>query len=298
MMAARFPTLRGELRLDAPLKGLNSWRVGGAADRLYRPADRDNLAFFLSGLDADEPITWLGLGTNVLVRDGGVRGTVIAVHAALKAISQFGPTQVVAEAGLPCAKVARFCADRGLTGAEFMVGIPGTVGGALAMNAGAFGDETWGIVTAVKTIDRWGRIHRRKPSEFNVAYREVGLPAGRWFVAAEFELKRGDKAVSLAEIRALLARRQASQPLGAASCGSVFRNPSGDYAARLIDAAGLKGHRIGGAFISEKHANFIINAGKATAADIEALIEFIQRRVEEMHGVHLVPEVRIVGERG
>jgi UDP-N-acetylmuramate dehydrogenase len=298
MMAPRLTTaLRGELCFNAPLKGLNSWRVGGAAQRLYRPADQDDLVLFLSGLDADEPLTWLGLGTNVLVRDGGVRGTVIAVHAALNGIAQVDATRLRAEAGVPCAKFARVCTERGLTGAEFMVGIPGTVGGALAMNAGAFGGQTWDIVASVETTDRRGCVCRRDPGEFTAGYRELGLPGEEWFLAAEFDLKPGDRAASAAQIRTLLARRQASQPLGVASCGSVFRNPPGDFAARLIDTAGLKGLCIGGARVSDKHANFIINTGPATAADIEALIECVQRSVEEAHGVRLIPEVRILGER-
>lgn len=300
MMAApatNTKVLRGELRLNAPLKGLNSWRVGGPAERFYRPADIDDLALFLRGLDAEEPLSWLGLGTNLLVRDGGVRGTVIMVHTALNGLAQIGLRQLRAEAGVPCAKLARYCADRDLAGAEFMIGIPGTVGGALAMNAGAFGGETWDIVAAVETVNRQGCIVRRDPREVRVAYREVGVPTEEWFVAAEFDLWPGDKMASLAQIRDLLARRRASQPLGVASCGSVFRNPPGDHAARLIDNVGLKGHRIGGACVSDKHANFIINTGDATAADIEALIEFVQQRVQEAYGVRLVPEVSIAGER-
>jgi UDP-N-acetylmuramate dehydrogenase len=298
MMALRnSQALRGELLLDAPLKGLNSWRVGGSADRLYRPADLDDLCLFLRGLDADEPLTWLGLGTNVLVRDGGVRGTVIAMHQGFNRVCQRSALRVAAQAGAPCAKLARFCAGHGLAGAEFMVGIPGTVGGALAMNAGAFGGQTWDIVSSVETIDRRGQVRRRRPAEFSIAYREVRLPREEWFVAAEFELQAGDRPMARAAISELLTRRQASQPLGVASCGSVFRNPPGDYAARLIDAAGLKGHCVGGACVSTKHANFIINAGNATAADIEALIEFVGTRVAETHGLRLVPEVRIVGER-
>jgi len=299
MMAARATTgVRGELRAHVPLKSLNSWRVGGLADRLFRPADVDDLALFLSQTEADEPLTWLGLGTNLLVRDAGVRGTVIATHTALNDIARVDASRVRAQAGVPCAKIARMTADWGLTGAEFMVGIPGTLGGALAMNAGAFGGQTWDVVMAVDTIDRIGEIRRCLPAEFTVDYRHVAPPSEAWFVAAEFALQPGDKITSRRAIRDLLARRQATQPLGVASCGSVFRNPPGDFAARLIETAGLKGYRIGGACVSDKHANFIINTGAATAADIEALIEFVQRRVEQAHGVELAPEVRIVGERG
>ncbi|MGI8738495.1 MAG: UDP-N-acetylmuramate dehydrogenase [Gammaproteobacteria bacterium] len=298
-MAARATAImRGALRSNVPLKGLNSWRVGGPADRLFRPADLDDLALFLSQTAADEPLTWLGLGTNVLVRDGGVRGTVIATHAALDDVVRLDNSRVRAQAGVPCAKLARRSADWSLAGAEFMAGIPGTLGGALAMNAGAFGGQTRDVVAAVDTIDRRGVIRRRLASEFSVDYRHVEPPCEEWFVAAELALKAGNMNVSRREIQALLARRGVTQPLGVASCGSVFRNPPGDFAARLIDTAGLKGHRIGGACVSSMHANFIINDAEASAADIEALIGFVQRRVEDAHGVRLVPEVRIVGRAG
>ncbi len=299
MMAARATTgVRGELRSNVSLKSLNSWRVGGLAERLFRPADLDDLALFLSRTEAAEPLTWLGLGTNLLVRDAGVRGTVIATHAALNDIARAGASGLRAQAGVPCAKLARMAADWDLAGAEFLVGIPGTLGGALAMNAGAFGGQTWDVVTAVDTIDRTGEIRRRQPAEFTVDYRHVAPPSEAWFVAAELTLRTGERTASMNQIKALLTRRQATQPLGAASCGSVFRNPPGDFAARLIETAGLKSYRIGGACVSDKHANFIINTGAATAADIEALIEFVRRRVAQVHGVELAPEVRIVGERG
>jgi len=298
-MAARTTmTVRGALRSNVPLKGLNSWRVGGPADRLFRPADLDDLALFLSQTETSEPLTWLGLGTNVLVRDGGVRGTVIATHAALNDVVRLDNSQVRAQAGVPCAKLARRSVGWSLAGAEFMVGIPGTLGGALAMNAGAFGGQTWDVVAAVDTIDRRGEIRRRMTSEFSIDYRHVAPPGDEWFVAAELALKAGDMNVSKRETQALLARRQVTQPLGVASCGSVFRNPPGDFAARLIETAGLKRHRIGGACVSALHANFIINDDHASAADIEALIGFVQRTVEDAHGVSLAPEVRIVGRAG
>lgn len=288
--------LRGELRLQEPLASLTSWRVGGKADRLFKPADAEELSAFLAGLPLDEPITWLGLGSNVLVRDAGVRGTVIAPHGALGELRVSGEHRVTAQVGVPCAKVARFCAKRGLTGAEFLAGIPGTIGGALAMNAGAFGGETWEHVVDVETIDRQGVRRHRAPSEFQIGYRSVSGPAQEWFLAAEFQLEPGDPQISLNRIRDLLARRGATQPTGVASCGSVFRNPEGDHAGRLIEAAGLKGHCIGGACVSEKHANFIVNLGQATAADIEALIEHVRDTVERRFGVRLIAEVRIIGE--
>ncbi|APZ42141.1 UDP-N-acetylmuramate dehydrogenase [Acidihalobacter ferrooxydans] len=293
--------LRGELQLDAPLAGLTSWRVGGSAERLYRPADLPDLQQFLRQLPATEPLLWLGLGSNLLVRDGGVRGTVIALHARLDALARLGTNGVSAGAGVPGAKLARFAARAGLRGGEFFAGIPGTVGGALAMNAGAFGGETWGVVRRVQTIDRAGVLRWQTPDAFEIGYRHVrgqDASAPAWFVAAEFELEPGDDPQVLQQrIRQLLAGRAASQPTGAASCGSVFRNPPGDHAGRLIEAAGLKGLRVGGAEVAAKHANFILNTGAATAGDIEELIGQVQARVEAHSGVRLQPEVRIVGER-
>jgi UDP-N-acetylmuramate dehydrogenase len=296
MTAENLQALRGELREHEPLARYTSWRVGGTADRFYRPADLDDLAFFLSTLPPDEPLLWLGLGSNLLVRDGGVRGTVIALSGALDRLERLGGDRVRAEAGVACAKVARFCAERDLTGAEFLAGIPGTMGGALAMNAGAWGGDTWSCVEAVETLDRTGRRHMRDPGEYQVGYRSVIPPVEEWFVAATLKLRPGDGAASRVRIRDLLARRAENQPTGVASCGSVFRNPPGDHAGRLVEAAGLKGHAIGGAQVSEKHANFIINTGGATAADLEALILHVQAGVEARFGVHLEPEVRIVGE--
>lgn len=288
--------LRGRLERGVPLARYTSWRVGGPAERLYRPADLEDLAAFLAGLPPDEPVHWLGLGSNLLVRDGGLRGTVILLHGGLARIDRVAERTLRAEAGAPCARLARTAARLELTGLEFMAGIPGTVGGALAMNAGAFGGETWERVVRVWTIDRTGRVRERAAGDYSVGYREVRGPAGEWFVAAAFELDPDDGGAARARIRELLARRAATQPTGQPSCGSVFRNPPGDHAGRLIEAAGLKGARRGGAMVSERHANFIVNLGGATAADIEALIRHVQETVERVHGVRLEPEVRIVGE--
>ena len=298
MTAARAKTtatLRGRLRHAVPAARLTSWRVGGPVERVYQPADLDDLVAFLRALPPEEPLHWIGLGSNLLVRDGGLRGTAILLHGGLGRIEPLGETGMRAEAGAACARLARASARRGLGGLEFMAGIPGTVGGALAMNAGAFGGETWRHVRRVWTVDRAGTVRERTPADYEVGYRSVRGPAGEWFVAAAFALERaaGD---GLARIRALLARRGATQPTGQPSCGSVFRNPPGDHAGRLIEAAGLKGARRGGAVVSERHANFIVNTGGATAADIEALIRHVQETVERVHGVRLEPEVRIVGE--
>ena len=295
MAVPQQPALRGELRFDEPLKRYNTWRVGGPARQLYLPADADDLALFLSTLPRSEPLLWLGLGSNLLIRDEGFAGTVILLQGRLNHLAIEGD-EVSVEAGVACAKVARACARAGLTGAAFLAGIPGTMGGALAMNAGAFGGETWRIVSAVRTIDRSGRIHQRSPLEYRVAYREVEGPAEEWFVDCRLRLGRGDAAAEQQAIRALLDRRAETQPTGQPSCGSTFRNPEGDFAARLIEASGLKGYRIGGAEVSTKHANFIINTGDSTAADIEALIKHVRAEVERLQGVRLKTEVHAVGE--
>jgi UDP-N-acetylmuramate dehydrogenase len=202
---------------------------------------------------------------------------------------------VYIEAGVPCARVARFCVDNGLVEAEFLAGIPGTMGGALAMNAGAFGGETWAIVECVEMLNRNGVTHLRTPSEFEIGYRSVKKPNEEWFLAAELRLKKGDTSSSLQHIKALLEKRAVTQPTNLPSCGSVFKNPQGDYAARLIEKSGLKGYRIGGACVSEKHANFIVNMNKATAADIEALIDYVQAQVKKQCSVDLQTEVCKVG---
>lgn len=288
--------LRGTLLRDEPMARHTTWRVGGPADAVYLPADADDLAAFLRGLPTDEPLFWLGLGSNLLVRDGGIRGTVIATAKSLGALVRVDATHVRAEAGAPCAILARFCAREGLAGAEFLVGIPGTFGGALAMNAGCFGGETWALVEEVETMDRAGRRHVRRREEFAAGYRHVRGPAGEWFIAATLRLAPGDADELAARMRGWLDRRSASQPTQQANAGSVFRNPPGDFAGRLIEASGLKGFCIGGACVSEKHANFIVNTGAATAADIEALIRHVAERVEAQHGIRLETEVRVVGE--
>ena len=288
--------VRGIVKADEPMSKHTSWHAGGRAKIYFKPADEEDLVHFLSGLPANELILCIGLGSNLLVRDGGYNGTVIKLAGVLDRLELAGNNRIRAEAGVPCARLARFSAKSGLTGAEFMAGIPGTVGGALAMNAGAFGHETWDIVTAVKTVDRSGRCRTRTKSEFTPGYRQVDMPAGVWFLAAELQLDPGSRSRAEQRIREFLARRSESQPLRQPSCGSVFRNPPGDYAARLIEASGLKGKRSGGAGVSEKHANFIINHGGATARDIEQLILYVRDAVRRDHGVELVPEVRIVGD--
>lgn len=315
--------LRGELRQHEPMARHTSWRAGGAADRAYFPADLADLAAFLRAQPAGEPVHLVGLGSNLLVRDAGLRGTVVLTHRALRAIRvgrvEKGRGEIYAEAGVASPKVARFAAMHGFRGAEFLAGIPGTVGGALAMNAGCFGGETWKIVERAVTIDRSGTLRERVPEDYEIDYRHVRLkdeggtmkaegpdqvrpssfiphPSQEWFVAATFGLPHGDTQSSRRIIKGLLQKRLATQPLAQPNAGSVFRNPPGEYAARLIERCGLKGRAIGGAQISVKHANFIVNAGGASAADIERLIELAERSVKEKFGIALEREVRIVGE--
>jgi UDP-N-acetylmuramate dehydrogenase len=283
---------------DEPMAKHVSWRAGGKADRFFAPSSLQELGGYLSRLPKGEPLLFVGLGSNLLVRDGGFRGTVILMHSAeLRPEMRSGDALMYAAAGVAAPKVARFAATHGFAGAEFLAGIPGTVGGALAMNAGCYGSETWDVVDSVETIDRDGIVRLRNKSEFDIAYRHCVGPKDEWFVGAFFKLARGDGEASRARIKELLSKRIATQPLSLPNAGSVFRNPAGDHAARLIEACGLKGFERGGARVSEKHANFIVNPkGAAKAADIEWLILEVQRRVLELKKVKLIPEVRIVGE--
>ena len=295
MSLAIAPEFRERVRRDEPLSRHTSWHVGGPAEVFFNPRDRVELAEFLRSLPPAVPIHWIGLGSNLLVRDGGLKGVVVSTQGALDLLDRTGESTVRAEAGVACARIARQCIKWGLGPAEFFAGIPGTLGGALAMNAGAFGGETWGHVLAVTTIDRGGATRTRPASEYRVGYREViGPEPDEWFLEASLSFE-SRPAAHESEVRALLERRRASQPIGEWSCGSVFTNPPGDHAARLIEAAGLKGFRIGGASVSEKHANFIINHGEASAADLERLIAHVRETVARVHGVQLTPEVRIVG---
>lgn len=327
--------LRGTLRHDVDMSRHVTWRAGGRADRVYQPADLADLLVFLRTLPAEEPVVAVGLGSNLLVRDGGLRGTVLLLHGALAelriepdgtlspqgggrgckaadnkvrqsetsqrldGVDTAATTTLYVQAGVPGAKLARFAARHNLGGAEFFAGIPGTLGGMLAMNAGCYGSETWGVVARVQTVTRTGVLHERVPAEYDIAYRHVLAHSAdeEWFVAAWLRLPAGDGEIARQQIKALLSKRIASQPLNLPNAGSVFRNPPGDHAARLIEQCGLKGRQIGGAQVSEKHANFIVNAGGATAADIENLINEVQAVVWQQTGIELRPEVRIIGEK-
>lgn len=303
------PVMRGEMRNDEPMSKHTSWRVGGRAERYYIPADLGDLANFLHDLLPDESVYVIGLGSNLLVRDGGLHGTVVAVHAQLNELRLIEQNKsnglIYAGAGVACAKIARFAAMHNLAGAEFLAGIPGTAGGALAMNAGCFGSETWQIVERVQIINHGGEVFMRQPDEYKIGYRSVKLQYAlantaetEWFAGGYFRLLYGNHAESRQKIKQLLVQRIDSQPLNQPNAGSVFRNPTGDYAARLIEACGLKGRCMGGAMVSPKHANFIINTGNANAADIEALIQLIQDKVKKATGIELIREVRIIGEAG
>lgn len=290
--------LRGKLRHDVDMRRHTSWRAGGRAQRVYQSADLADLAAFLQQLPKTEPLLAVGLGSNLLVRDGGLKGTVLLLHAALNELRVEPDGTVYAQAGIPGAKLARFAALNNLGGAEFFAGIPGTVGGMLAMNAGCHGSQTWEMVGRVQVITRAGEIFTRTANEYKIGYRHVALlaPQQEWFTGAWFRFPAGNGEISRAKIRDLLDRRSQSQPLNLPNAGSVFRNPDGDYAARLIESCDLKGRHKGGARVSEKHANFIVNTGGATATDIEGLIDEVRAVVEQETGVLLHPEVRIVGE--
>ena len=286
---------KGKLQRDVSMAKHCSWRTGGRVKQFYVPLDVEDLCHFIADLPGNESLLWLGLGSNLLVRDRGFDGTVIAVTGVLDDMDRINSHSVRVEAGVPCPKVARYCSTQGLAGAEFLVGIPGTMGGALAMNAGAFGGETWDIVVSVETVDRSGLRHIRQRQHFDIAYRKVHADTQEWFLAAELHLHPDTDNKSAEKMREWLSKRSETQPTGQASCGSVFRNPANDYAARLIEACGLKGQCVGQACVSEKHANFIINKGQASASDIEALIRQVQQIVKDQQGIELQTEVCIVG---
>jgi len=316
-------SLRGEMRYDVPMSRHTSWRAGGLAQRMYRPADLADLQQFLRQLPADEPLIAVGLGSNLLVRDGGLRGTVLLMHSALSELRMDGDA-IYAQAGVPGAKLARFAASNNLCGAEFFAGIPGTLGGMLAMNAGCYGSETWQKVQRVQVLTRSGELLQRTPQEYEIGYRHVALrekgeggrenggeaaregftllpsplslPDEEFFVAAWLHFEQGDVEAARQEIKALMEKRSASQPVQLPNAGSVFRNPPGNHAAKLLEGCGLKGKRSGGAQVSEKHANFIVNVGAATAADIENLINEVRATVLQQTGTDLHPEVKIIGE--
>lgn len=291
------PKTRGKLLFDVSLSRYNTWGVGGNAQCVFHPEDIEDLSYFLANTDADIPLTWLGLGSNVLIRDAGIKGIVIVTQTGLKQIRFDGVHGVYAQAGAACAKLARATVSKSLVGVEFMAGIPGTVGGALAMNAGAFGGQTWENVTSVEVINHHGDISTRQASEYQYGYRYVESFENEWFVGASFNLELDEQGTKVVSIKELLAQRAQSQPIGKKNCGSVFKNPQQGHAASLIEHCGLKGFAIGGACVSSKHANFIINEKQATAEDIEILMKHVQKTVKQQCNIELVPEVKFLGEK-
>ncbi|OGO94432.1 MAG: UDP-N-acetylenolpyruvoylglucosamine reductase [Coxiella sp. RIFCSPHIGHO2_12_FULL_42_15] len=296
MKKKQWENLQGELLLDYPLARHTSWRVGGRAACCYRPKNLVDLIQFLQQIPMSETLTWLGLGSNVLIRDAGVDGVVILTVNRLNEITLVDKNLVRVEAGVTCSKLAKFCVAKGFEDGAFFAGIPGTVGGALAMNAGAFGGETWQQVEAVEMVNRFGELKKRLPCDFEVGYREVAVPAHEYFAAGYFYFDSGDSEKAKQNISELLKERNEKQPIGTYSCGSVFRNPEGNFAGQLIELAGLKGYCLGDAQVSEKHANFILNKGNATAHEIERLIYHVADTVLQTQGVKMTPEVRIIGQ--
>ena len=287
---------QGELRKQEPMSRHTSWKTGGNADYYYIASDTNDLVKFISKIPNSIPITWVGLGSNLLVRDGGIPGVVISTSGIFNELKNISETEIFIGAGVSCAKAAHFSARSGLGGIEFLAGIPGTIGGALAMNAGAYGGEIWSYVKEVETMNREGVRKIFGKNEFDISYRSVSIPKNEWFIACKMRLEISTSSIVSGRIKKMLGERADEQPLGKLSCGSVFRNPPNQFAAKLIDECGLKGKRVGGAIVSEKHSNFIINAGNATSLDIEKLIEFIQESVYEKYAIKLIPEVRIIGE--
>ncbi|MEN7342852.1 MAG: UDP-N-acetylmuramate dehydrogenase [Pseudomonadota bacterium] len=287
--------LGDQVRFDEPMSRHTSWRVGGPADVLVQPTSENALATFLALWPEEAPVHWIGLGSNLLVRDGGIRGAVITSKKLPHDLNRLDDTRVSASVGLPCTALARQLLRWNLGPSEFFAGIPGSLGGALTMNAGAHGHETWEVVESVRLVTRKGETIVRAADTFEVAYRSVTGHDSSWFIGATLSFD-ADYVPSRERMQALQDKRRTTQPLGLPSCGSVFRNPPGDHAARLIEAAGLKGRRIGGAEVSPKHANFIINAEAASAADIEQLIETVAGEVKSQHGISLRHEVRFLGD--
>lgn len=288
--------VEGNILHDEPMSKHTSWRVGGKADMFFVPTDKASLVQLMCQLPGDVPVLWIGLGSNLLVRDAGIRGMVVCTFKGMNTIRRLDRERVYAQAGVTSAKLARYCARHGLEGAEFLAGIPGSFGGAVAMNAGAYGGDTWSLVERIECLDREGNISWFRKSEIEYRYRHVELPENNWVIGAEIRLNPIRGLDLLRRIRELLKTRGVSQPVQTANAGSVFKNPENDFAARLLEEAGMKGVAIGDAEYSTKHANFIINRGKARAVDIERLITLGRKRVKEQFGIEMEPEVRIVGE--
>lgn len=292
----RLPPLRGRLSADAPLANVTWFGVGGPAEVLFKPADLDDLATLLREKPAEVPVTVLGVGSNLLVRDGGVPGVVVRLGRAFAGITAEG-TRVTAGAAALDANVARVALDAGIAGLEFLSGVPGTIGGALRMNAGAYGREMKDVVLRAEALDPQGNRHELALADLGFGYRHCGVPSDWIFTGAVLEGARGEREAIAARLDEIRAAREDSQPLRTRTGGSTFANPPGMKAWELIDKAGCRGLRRGGAMVSEKHCNFLVNTGDATAADLEDLGEEVRRRVFEATGVRLEWEIRRIGVR-
>jgi UDP-N-acetylmuramate dehydrogenase len=290
----RMPPVRGRIAANAPIGPMTWFRVGGPADVLFRPADEADLAEFLRALPDDVPVTVIGVASNLLVRDGGIPGVTIRLGRGFAEIAPEGE-EMRAGAGALDLNVALAAADAGIAGLEFLSGVPGTIGGGLRMNAGAYGGEIKDVLIEASAVDRDGTVHRVPVDALGLSYRHSEVPEDWIFTGALLRGRRGDPAEISARMVEIKAAREASQPIRARTGGSTFANPPGDHAWRLIDAAGCRGLVRGGAMVSEKHTNFLINTGAASAADIEGLGEEVRRRVQTKFGVVLDWEIRRVG---
>jgi UDP-N-acetylmuramate dehydrogenase len=293
-LKAKAPKLRGRLMANQPLAELTWFRVGGPAQVLYMPEDEADLATVLGALPPDIPVTIVGLGSNLIVRDGGVPGVVVRLGRGFNEIRVEG-TQIHAGCGVPDVKVARAAQEAGLSGLSFLRGIPGAIGGALRMNGGAYGRETKDALVAVRAVDRQGRIHELSNADMGFHYRHSSAPEDFIFTQATFAGTPGDRAVISAEMDKITEAREATQPIKSRTGGSTFKNPPGKKAWELIDAAGCRGLKVGNAQVSEMHCNFLINLGGATAGDIETLGETVRARVQEKSGVSLDWEIKRIG---
>jgi UDP-N-acetylmuramate dehydrogenase len=293
-LKAKMPALRGRLLANQTLAELTWFRVGGPAQVLFMPEDEQDLAYALAHLPAEIPVTVIGLGSNLIVRDGGVPGVVIRLGRGFGNVA-VEDTRIRAGAAVPDVKVARAAQEAGIAGLSFMRGIPGGVGGALRMNGGAYGRETKDALVEARAVDRQGRVHVLRNADMGYTYRHCGAPADFIFTEALYQGERGDPAVIAAEMDKITESREATQPIKSRTGGSTFKNPQGRKAWQLIDAAGCRGLKVGGAQVSELHCNFLINRGGATAADIEALGENVRRRVKENSGVELEWEIERIG---
>jgi UDP-N-acetylmuramate dehydrogenase len=286
----------GELVENAPLAPYSWFRVGGTADVLFTPHDEEDLSAFLKALPLDIPLLVIGLGSNLLIRDGGYRGAVVRLGKGFSTITQQGRLSLHAGAGAADVKVARAAAEAGIDGLSFLRGIPGTIGGALRMNGGAYGGEIKDVLIQARALDRQGNSHTLSRDDMAFTYRHCGADEGLIFTHAVFEGRDGDPEAILAQMNAITQARSSTQPVNTRTGGSTFKNPEGYKAWELIDKAGCRGLRIGDAQVSELHCNFLINHGAATAHDIETLGEDVRKRVLETTGIELQWEIKRVGE--